>query len=62
MPDPRPCCVLGVCCPPGGKAQRKAMREWLVDKLGSLGQNLLKANHEEMVDHWLDELPWEDDK
>lgn len=33
MPDPRPCCILGVCCDPGGDAQRADLRSWLLEKL-----------------------------
>lgn len=62
--DPRPCCILGVCCPPGGAEQRADMKAWLLEKLKSArlaeytksGEGSLLAAE---VDSWLDELPWE---
>lgn len=62
MPDPIRCCLLGVCCPPGGKAQREALRSWLLEKLGNsltADTKLASGNTlEAEVDGWLDELPW----
>jgi len=65
---PQRCCLLGVCCPPGSPAQRQALKEWLIAKIAgavtadtrfsieSQGAPCLLAD---VVDSWLDELPWE---
>jgi hypothetical protein len=67
MPDPRKCCILGVCCPPGGKAQRADLKAWLLDKLGLEPLNNAAVPPAAAVSHsapvsradvesWLDEL------
>lgn len=64
MPDPRPCCILGVCCDPGGKAQRAALRRWLLEKVASIGRaeagsvDMSDKGGKPTIDQWLDELPW----
>lgn len=64
MPDPIRCCLLGVCCPPGGKAQRADLKAWLLEKLESMpehGDPHGVNSHEVMVEGWLDELPWKEE-
>lgn len=56
------CCVLGVCCPPGGEAQQAAMRAWLLEKLALVGRaevgsvDLSDKGGAPTIDQWLDEL------
>lgn len=57
MPDPRTCCLLGVCCPPGSAAQRSALAAWLTAKLAAHFP-ATDTGREAMVNAWLDELPW----
>lgn len=56
------CCLLGVCCDPGGKAQREDLKNWLLEKLGNaltVDVKLTSGNTlEAEVECWLDELPW----
>lgn len=60
--DQRRCCILGLCCPPGGVAQRQTLKEWLLVKLGEMGDDVHpQPDSGEMVDAWLDELPWKKD-
>lgn len=52
------CCILGVCCPPGGADQRAALRSWLLSKLAAGAQESSDQTLAATVDGWLDELPW----
>lgn len=55
------CCLLGVCCPPGGAEQRQALRDWLAHKLASVGRAEVASpfgEEQAQLDRWLDELPW----
>lgn len=59
----RRCCLLGGCgCgPPGSAAQRQAMREWMAEKLKSVGRAEMCVGQDDgpaLLDKWLDELPW----
>lgn len=53
MPDPRPCCILGVCCPPGGRDQRNDFVAWLAGKLSS---HYGAKDSQELATEWVDEL------
>gem|GEM_PF-3749535 len=52
--------MLGGCgCGPGSLAQRQTMKEWLTTKIQQ--SSLIEASEKEVgeiVDGWLDELPW----
>jgi len=52
------CCILGVCCPPGGPAQRAALKSWLLSKIAAGAQEAEDQTLSATVDGWLDELPW----
>ena len=61
MSNGHACCILGVCCPPGGAAQRQAFQTWLTEKIqGSHFSTVSGSEREtgETVAGWLDELPW----
>ena len=63
--DPqRRCCIIGLCCPPGSPAQRKAFKAWLVEKLftADMPGKLYGTERESdvVLDAWLDEL-WSTD-
>lgn len=59
----RRCCLLGGCgCGPAGSAaQRKALQEWLTEKIQGSHFSTVSASERETgetVAGWLDELPW----
>ena len=61
MPDPRKCCILGVCCDPGGDAQRADLEQWLTAKLAdfaSAGENgpASDVSYAETAKSWVAEL------
>jgi len=58
--DQRRCCILGLCCPPGGAAQRQALRDWLREKVLPTVDDPQIARDELMIEAWLDELPWKE--
>lgn len=56
------CCILGLCCPPGSAAQRAAFKAWLMEKIETITEDSRPGKDDsEMVDAWLDELPWKKD-
>lgn len=57
MSDPRKCCLLAICCPPGSAAQRTSLAAWLTAKLAAHFDGS-EAGFEDLVASWLDELPW----
>lgn len=60
MADPRKCCVLGVCCPPGSPEQRAALKAWLLGHLfgSEMPGKLYGPDSDTIIEAWLDELPW----
>lgn len=57
MPDPRPCCILGVCCPPGSAEQKAEFKAWLMEKVGLSGEVKESSPPTEAdIDRWLDKL------
>lgn len=48
------CCILGVCCDPGGGDQRAALEKWLAEKLTTTG--LTSEVCAETAKSWVAEL------
>lgn len=57
MSNGHACCILGVCCPPGGAKQRTSLKTWLLEKIEA-DLKLPPSHTEAWIDTWLDELPW----
>lgn len=56
------CCILGVCCPPGGLAQKAALESWLNEKILTselVTPTMGRTEINSLVEKWLAELPWE---
>lgn len=55
--------LLGIDSPPGGRAQREALKAWVLEKLGAEEMPGIlygpEGQTERVVDGWLDELPWD---
>lgn len=57
MSDPRKCCVLGVCCDPGGDAQRADFEQWLTAKLADFASaGECGVSYAETAKLWVAEL------
>jgi hypothetical protein len=56
MSDPRKCCLLGICCPPGGEAQKASMTTWLDGILAEFPMTD-EARAAKVKAH-VDALPW----
>lgn len=53
------CCLLGVCCPPGGAEQRAALKAWLIEKIQTSHYGTVSASVQATtadVEAWIVEL------
>jgi len=56
MSDPRKCCILGICCPPGSAEQRADLKQWALGLLLHDSADELREETEERLEAALDEL------